>query len=451
MPKKTGVIKKVVGRVAEVEFAGKMPSVGEIYLATGAKLYSYRSRSANRMLCIILAGQDKLSRGTTVEGTGKTLTIPTGDAVLGRVVNLHGQAVDGLGAITTEQEAEVMRPSVGLDQIVTGTSVWETGIKAIDFFAPLVKGGRMGLFGGAGVGKTILLTEIMHNVFMKEKTGRAVFAGVGERTREGRELFEVLREKKVLQNTALVYGSMGEDPAVRWLTALAAVSIAEDMRGDGHDTLFFIDNMFRYAQAGSELSQMSENMMSEDGYHPNLYEDMAILHERLVSTKSGFISSIEAIYVPSDDLTDQAVLAVDPYLNSVLTLSREVYQEGRFPAIDILASSSSSAGVEIVGQRHYDTLIAAQQVLYAAKELDRMVALVGEGELSPENRELYHRAELIKAYMTQPFSSVEAQTGLAGAYVARDQTVEDVALVLAGGCDDRDPQDLKMIGGINKK
>jgi len=441
-----GVVRMVSGKVAEVAFETGGTRVGELYMAGEAVLYAYRLRDKNRVRCIVLSGQEGLTRGMPVVYANKKLSIPSGEGVLGRVINLHGKPVDGLGELVHIKEVEVVRDAPDIDEIVVSREVWETGIKAVDFFAPLVKGGRMGLFGGAGVGKTILLTEIMHNVFMQSKNGRAVFAGVGERTREGRELFEVLREKKVLKNTSLVYGSMGEDPAVRWLTAIGAVAIAEDMRDSGHNTLFFIDNMFRYAQAGSELSQMSENMMSEDGYQPNLNEDMALLHERLVSTKSGFISAIEAIYVPADDLTDQAVLAVYPYLNSVLTLSREVYQEGRFPAIDILSSSASSTNLEILGEKHYKTLIEAQQILSKAKELSRMVALVGESELSSENKDVYHRAELIKAYMTQPFSSVEDQTGIKGVYVTREQTVTDVEAILKGKYDTKTSRELSMIG-----
>jgi len=441
-----GVVRMVSGKVAEVAFETGGTRVGELYMAGEAVLYAYRLRDKNRVRCIVLSGQEGLTRGMPVVYANKKLSIPSGEGVLGRVINLHGKPVDGLGELVHIKEVEVVRDAPDIDEIVVSREVWETGIKAVDFFAPLVKGGRMGLFGGAGVGKTILLTEIMHNVFMQSKNGRAVFAGVGERSREGRELFEVLREKKVLKNTSLVYGSMGEDPAVRWLTAIGAVAIAEDMRDSGHNTLFFIDNMFRYAQAGSELSQMSENMMSEDGYQPNLNEDMALLHERLVSTKSGFISAIEAIYVPADDLTDQAVLAVYPYLNSVLTLSREVYQEGRFPAIDILSSSASSTNLEILGEKHYKTLIEAQQILSKAKELSRMVALVGESELSSENKDVYHRAELIKAYMTQPFSSVEDQTGIKGVYVTREQTVTDVEAILKGKYDTKTSRELSMIG-----
>jgi F-type H+-transporting ATPase subunit beta len=442
-----GAVRSIVGRVAEVTFTGDMPRVGEVCVAGKSELYVYRSYGGPVMRCIVLQGAASLRRGDPVSGKGDTLMVPAGEAVLGRAMNMFGNPIDGAGDISREHTVPVVGKTSHHAPVIDG-AVWETGIKAIDFFAPLVKGGRMGLFGGAGVGKTILLTEIMHNVFMNQKSGRAVFAGVGERTREGHELYQTLKEKNVLAMTSLMYGAMGEDPAVRFLTALAAVSLAEDFRESGHDVLFFIDNMFRYAQAGSELSQMSETMMGEDGYQPNLHEDMALLHERLISTKQGHISSIEAIYVPSDDLTDQAVLSIYPYLDSTLTLSRDVYQEGRFPAIDILASNSSALNESVVGKKQYDAVVSAQQILSTAQELERMVALVGEGELSPENRQVYHRAQLIKAYMTQPFISVENQTGVKGVYVPREQTVTDVTDILAGKYDEKKAQDVQMIGAI---
>jgi F-type H+-transporting ATPase subunit beta len=443
-----GKVISVVGRIAEVEFKSKVPEIGDVCRADKIKLYVYRSQGPKTMRCIVLRGIEVLSRGLLVQVTGEKLSLPAGKYLLGRVVDLFGKSIDGKSKIDAEEFIEVMNNDNSDKQVIVKPEVWETGIKAIDFFAPLVKGGRMGLFGGAGVGKSVLLTEIMHNIFMQTKNGRAVFAGVGERTREGRELYDILSEKKVLDNTTLVYGSMGEDPAVRWLTALSAVAIAEDFRDSGHDTLFFIDNMFRYAQAGSELSQMSENMMSEDGYQPNLNEDMAIMHERLVSTNKADISSIEAIYVPSDDMTDQAVLAIYPYLNSVLTLSRNVYQEGRFPAIEILNSDSSATSIDVVGEDHYQAVIEAQHVLSSAQELERMVALVGEGELSEDNRKIYHRSQLIKNYMTQPFYSVEDQTGVSGKYVPLEDTIKDMRDILSGKHDVKKASDIKMIGKI---
>lgn len=447
MKKLVGCVEAVSGRVAVLQFADKMPRTGEVGKAKGVLLVAYGTKAGGKLECVILRGASNLPRGKEVEFAQEFLTIPAGERVMGRVINLFGEVVDGAGELKPGEIVEVMSWGKQKDLVARG-SVWETGIKAVDFFAPLVSGGRMGLFGGAGVGKTILLSEIMHNVFMKAGSGRAVFAGVGERTREGKELYQVLAEKKVLERTGLIYGAMGEDPAVRYLTALAGVAIAEQMRDSGHDVLFFVDNMFRYAQAGSELSQMHEQMMSEDGYQPNLHEDMALLHERIVSTKNGQMSAIEAIYVPSDDLTDQAVLSVEPYLDSTLTLSREVYQEGRFPAVDLLRSNSSATNMEVVGEAHYNAIVSAQQIMMAAKELERMVALVGEGELTSENREIYHRAQLIKAYMTQPFFSAESQTGVSGVYVPREQTIADMEDILAGKYDEVEPRKWLNMGAL---
>ena len=451
MPKITGTIKTVVGHIAEVEFVKATPNIGEICTAASGDtlLYAYRSMGHNLVRCIVLRGLTSLKRQDVVTATGASLVIPAGSAVLGRAMNLFGDSIDNQSPISRDYSIPLVSASHHAKPIIK-QQIWETGIKAIDFFAPLVQGGRMGLFGGAGVGKTILLTEIMHNIFINAKTKNtvAVFGGVGERTREGQDLYQTLKDKQVLSRTALLYGSMGEDAAVRYLTAQASVALAEDFRDSNNDVLFFIDNMFRFAQAGSELSQMSDTLMSEDGYHPSLHEDMALLHERLISTQSGNLSTIEAIYVPSDDLTDQAILSIYPYLDSILTLSRDIYQSGHFPAVDILASNSSALNQSLVGESQYNAVIEAQQVLSAAKELERMVALVGEEELSSENKQLYHRAQLLKAYMTQPFFSVETQTGIPGAFVPRDQTVQDVLDILAGRHDDKSPHDLLMIGRI---
>jgi len=334
----------------------------------------------------------------------------------------------------------------------------------IDLVAPLIQGGKTGLFGGAGVGKTILLTEIMHNIFMKSEirnpksevgqsmteTTKAVFAGVGERTREGQELWAMLNETGVLPRTSLVYGAMGEMAAVRWLTALTGVTLAEKLREEGNDILFFIDNVYRFAQAGGELSVLTETMPSEDGYQPTLASEMAMVHERLVSTSSGKMSAIEAIYVPSDDLTDLGVGSIFPYLDSVLTLSREVYQQGHFPAVSLLSSSSSLMRSDVVGQKHFETYLAMQAMLSKAKELERMVALVGESELSEENRTSYHRAELIKNYMTQPFFTTASQTGREGEYVSRETTVNEVADILTGKYDGVEATEMLNLGSLSK-
>lgn len=456
--KKEGKVLEVSGRMAKVLFASGSPELNERCEGKdGMLLTVYRSRGNNEFDCIILRKEHSISVNTTITAVGKPLVIPTGDGVLGRVINMFGEAIDDKRPIKGKNQP-IIKSNPRDMEVAIKKEIWETGIKIIDFFAPLIKGGKMGLFGGAGVGKTILLTEIMHNVFMTngkgKKEGVAVFAGVGERTREGHELHQVLKEKKVLDKTSLVFGTMSEHSSIRWLSAMAAVTIAEEFRDDKKDVLFFMDNIFRYAQAGSELSVLTETFMSEGGYQPNLHEEMANLHERLVSTPDGAISAIEAIYVPADDLNDPAVLAVYPYLDSILTLSRDVYREGRFPAVEIMDSNSSSLNTDLIGEDHYNAVIESQKILTKAKDLERMVALVGEGELSPENKKIFHRAQLIKNYMTQPFFSVEEQSKIKGEYVALKATVKDVASILAGEYDDMDSEKLRMVGslkGVKKK
>ncbi|HTK03932.1 MAG TPA: F0F1 ATP synthase subunit beta, partial [Alphaproteobacteria bacterium] len=345
MIKNTGILESLSGQVAKVRFDIGKPLINEICTgASGSILFVYSSDGDNSFYLYVLEGENKLSKGMEIVATGKSISVPIGNNILGRVIDIFGQAVDGGDEIVASQYKNIFDWQTDYSDVVTVKDIWETGIKVIDFFSPLVKGGKTGLFGGAGVGKTILLTEIMHNVFsskFKDEESKArkvvsVFAGVGERIREGRELLDELKEKRVLDKTALIYGLMGENPAVRFLTAMAAATIAEDFRDTGDsDVLFFIDNIFRFAQAGSELSTLTQNTPSEDGYQPTLSSEMAAFHERLVSTKKGVISSIEAIYVPSDDSLDQGVQSIYPYLDSTVSLSRDVYQNGIFPAVDI--------------------------------------------------------------------------------------------------------------------
>lgn len=458
-----GIVVSILGQIVIIEVKGNAPRYGEIFVSNGAKMVCYLSSGPNCYYFIVLSGEKKIYKGMEVESTKKTLSIPVGDGLLGRVVDLFGLPVDGGGVIKTTKREEVLKTEEFSLNRDFENKIWETGIKVVDFFAPLASGGKIGLFGGAGVGKTVLLTEIMHNIFMSVDThmtpnkdsaktvqnvnNMSVFAGVGERTREGRELVDELREKKVLDKTALVYGSMGDNAGKRFLTAYAATAVAEYFRDEGNNVLFFMDNVFRFAQAGSELTTLTNIIPSEEGYQPTLASEMAQLHERLHS-KETTLSAIEAIYVPSDDLLDQAVNSVYPYLDSVVTLSRDIYQEGRFPAVDISNSSSSLINPDIVGEVHYNAVIEAQRILKEAEELERMVALVGEGELSPENQTLYKRSNLIKAYMTQPFEVVAVQTGRKGEKVPLAKTVSDVADIVAGKHDNKTPDQLSYIGAI---
>lgn len=459
MAKTLGRIIAISGPVVEVVFDGGKPFINEICITgSGVRLLTFSTSSTlDGFYLFCLEKENTLSRGLEIYATGKSMSIPVGPQVLGRVIDIFGATIDGGKEIKTEEFRDIFNWDVNYKETQIKKDIWETGIKVVDFFSPLVKGGKTGIFGGAGVGKTILLTEIMHNIFTSGgKDGKrdavSVFAGVGERIREGQELFEELGEKKVLEKTALIYGLMGENAAVRVLAARAGAAISEYFRDvQGKDVLFFIDNIFRFAQAGSELSTLMQNTPSEDGYQPSLASDMASFHERLVSTNKGIISSIEAIYVPSDDVLDQGVQSIYPHLDSIITLSRDVYQGGRFPAVDILSSGSSVLSAESAGDMHYQGVINTLSILKKADELERMVALVGEGELSPENQLVYKRAKMIKNYMTQPFFVVSAQTGKEGKYIPQAKTVGDVTDIISGKYDGRNPEELMFIGGIEDK
>jgi F-type H+/Na+-transporting ATPase subunit beta len=326
--------------------------------------------------------------------------------------------------------------------------VLETGIKVVDFFAPMVEGGKTGLFGGAGVGKTMLLTELLHNVVGKsEGKTVSVFAGVGERSREGLELYESLKLSGVFGATSLIFGQMGENPVVRFLSALSAVTLAEYFRDEEQkNVLFFIDNVFRLAQAGNELSVLTDVLPSEDGYQPTLEAEMANFHERLISTQSGMVTTIEAIYVPADDLLDHAVQAVFPYLDSSLVLSRDVYQQGLLPAVDILASTSSWLTPGIVGEDHYQAALGAKSILEKMQSLERIVSLMGMAELSPEGQLIYTRGKKIRNYMTQNFYVASVQKGAEGVYVPRETTVNDVKRIMAGEFDRVEEEAFMYIG-----
>ncbi|MEK7550896.1 MAG: F0F1 ATP synthase subunit beta [Patescibacteria group bacterium] len=458
--KKIGKIISVTGQVAEVEFEGELPEINEKLILKGdpqVSLYAFQSVGKNIFYCTILIGRRKLKQGSVVLGTGERLSIPVGNKFLGRVIDAFGSPIDGKGEIESNAKKEIFAATPEFKDVSSKNEIWETGIKVIDFFAPLVKGGKMGLFGGAGVGKTILLTEIMHNILeskgksqkSKARGAISIFAGVGERTREGQELYEELEKSGLLPSVALIFGQMGENASVRFLTAMSAATLAEYFRDEEKkDVLFFIDNVFRFAQAGSEISTLTKTIPSEDGYQPTLASEMALFHERVVSKNNEVISAIEAIYVPSDDLLDAGVQAIYPYLDSVITLSRDIYQEGRFAAVDILTTSSRVLSPKMVGEEHYKTVLEALSVLKSAQSLERMVALVGEGELSVENKRIYILAKIIKNYMTQPFFVAENQTGRNGEYVSLAKTVADVKDILSGKYKDKDPEEFLFIGGI---
>jgi F-type H+-transporting ATPase subunit beta len=437
-----GKIIGVHGQVVEVEFeGGDVPTIREVLVLaddSSARMEVVKSSGEKRFHCIAFAPTDKLFRGAHVVNTHEEMSVNVSEELLGRVVNIFGEPIDGNPAIKSGKKRPLFADHLTYDEVSIKKEILETGIKAIDFFSPILRGGKIGLFGGAGVGKTLLLTEVIHNIVnLKGGNSISVFAGVGERVREGQELFETLRDQKVLPSVALIFGTMGENSAVRFRTAFSAASIAEYFRDEGkRDVLFFIDNVFRFALAGSELSMVTSTIPSEDGYQPTLTSEMGYFHERLASNRNNSITTIEAIYIPNDDILDQGVQSILPHLDSTVVLSRNVYQEGMLPAIDLLLSTSASLRPEVVGQLHYRTVLRAQALLKQYVALERIISLVGESEISAEDRTVYNRAKMIRNYMTQSFFVAQTQTGRPGRYVPTATTVQDVADILSGKYDD---------------
>lgn len=462
--KDSGKIISVQGQIVEVQFPQEnLPKINDVLVLEGdnkVRLEVAISSSPSSFYCISLSPTQKLSRGKKIINTGKPIAIPVGKNVLGRVIDIFGNPLDDLGKVDRTEERPIYREYPVYKDLSTKQEIMETGIKAIDLLSPLVKGGKTGLFGGAGVGKTILLTEIIHNVVSLEKSDSkasksgknvSVFAGIGERVREGQELHETLKEQKVLDKVSLIYGTMGQNPSIRFKTALAAATIAEHFRDEEkRDVLFFIDNIFRFAQAGNELSLLMNTIPSEDGYQATLASEMASFHERLISNKDNSITTIEAIYIPNDDILDQGVQAVLPYLESTVVLSRNVYQEGRLPAIDLLSSSSSNLNPEIVGDLHYEVALKTQALLKQSLALERIVSLVGESELSADDKLVYERAKKIKNYMTQNFFVATDQTGKPGSFVPIKTTVEDVNDILNGKYDSVSDEKFLYIGSAKQ-
>lgn len=449
----TGRVISVKGQIIEVEFLEEKPRIYDVLVYKddpAIKMEVYNSASPHSFYCLALTSVTKLHHGSEVISTDQPIKIPVGKEMLGRVVDTLGDPQDGMGEIKTQEMRPIIAKDLSFADVNIPKELLETGIKVIDFFTPIVKGGKVGLFGGAGVGKTVLLSEIIHNiVILHPEENVSVFTGVGERTREGEELFQTLKDSKVMQGVSLIYGSMGENPALRFRTAFTGVTLAEYYRDTmGKDVLFFIDNIFRFAQSGYELSTLMNVIPSEGGYQATLTSEMASFHERLVSTLKNAITTFEAIYVPADDITDSGVQAIFPYLDSGLILSRSVYQEGRFPAIDILASNSSSLNPDIVGELHYTTALDAQALLKKAMSLERIVSLIGESELSPEDQTVYKRSKFLKNYMTQTFTVVETQTEKKGVYVSIKETIADVRAILDGKVDNLQPEDLMFIGTL---
>jgi F-type H+-transporting ATPase subunit beta len=449
----TGHISAIRGDIVEVEFKGKKLARHDLLSLNedpDTRLEVYSSTPNNSFLCISLTASTRLYRGAKVQQLGSGLEVPIGDELLGRVTDLFGNPIDGGGKISLNKKSPIYKSNPTYDQVSMKGEIQETGIKVIDFFTPVRKGGKIGLFGGSGVGKTVLLSELMHNVAFFHK-GRSVFAGIGERIREGHELYETLKSTDVLPHVALVYGQMNEAAAVRFRVGFTAIALAEYFRDERkQDVLFFIDNIYRFAQAGNELSTLLNTIPSEDGYQATLAGEIGAFQERLVSTKEASITSVQAIYVPADDLTDSGVQAIVPYFDSVVTLSRAVYQEGRHPSVDILGSSSSLIEPNIIGYEHYDAVLEADKLIERYNYLQRIVSIVGEAELSVEDKILYHRARKLLNYMTQDVFVVADQSGRPGKYIKREKTISNVRDILAGKVDNLSEEKLLYVGDLSE-
>jgi F-type H+/Na+-transporting ATPase subunit beta len=401
--------------------------------------------------CLLLSAREDLYRNLKVVATGEHLTIPVGREVLGRVINIYGDVLDRGVELPRKQTRSIYGSGPGaLSSFISRRrEITETGIKAIDFFTPLLSGGRLGLVGGAGVGKTVLMTELIKNL-NREEESVTIFAGIGERIREGFELFETLKEAQMLERSTLVLGHINENAAIRVKVAAAAASVAEYFRDiEKRDVLFFVDNIFRYVQAGSELSTLLEEIPSEFGYQPTLQTEMAHFENRLVAAESARITSVQTIYTPADQLANPAVVAALPYFDSIVVLSRESAQQGMYPAIDLLQSTSTLIDRALLGEAHYRALTGAVELLTRYHRLARVVTILGEDELSPEDRVTFDRAQRLRNYMTQSFAAVASHTGVPGVTVPRRRTIEDVQSILEGKFDIVPAERFRYIGSTD--
>ncbi len=441
-----GKVVQVIGAVVDVEFPpGELPKIlnavhitgksGNVTIDLIAEVMQHLGDSVTR--CIAMSSTDGLVRGMTAEDTGSPITVPVGEACLGRVFNVLGKTVDNNPKPVGNKEFwPIHRPAPTFEQQETSAQILETGIKVVDLIAPYARGGKIGLFGGAGVGKTVLIMELIHNI-ATEHGGYSVFSGVGERTREGNDLWTEMTESGVIDKTALVYGQMNEPPGARMRVALTGLTMAEYFRDvGGQDVLLFIDNIFRFIQAGSEVSALLGRMPSAVGYQPTLTTDVGALQERITSTKKGSITSVQAVYVPADDLTDPAPAATFTHLDATTVLSRQIAELGIYPAVDPLDSTSRILDPHIIGQEHYEVARGVQAVLQKYKELQDIIAILGMEELSEDDKRTVSRARKIQRFLSQPFAVAEAFTGSPGKYVALKDTIRGFKEILSGKYDD---------------
>ncbi|MCI6151743.1 MULTISPECIES: F0F1 ATP synthase subunit beta [Fusobacterium] len=449
-----GILTQVIGPVVDILFKDNLPKIyNALKVQNGDKelVLEVAQHIGNNMVrTIAMDDTNGLQRGMEVIDTGAPITVPVGKAVLGRILNVLGQPVDNNGPIVTEEKLPIHRPAPDFESQGTEVEIFETGIKVIDLLAPYIKGGKIGLFGGAGVGKTVLIMELINNI-AKGHGGLSVFAGVGERTREGRDLYNEMTESGVLSKTSLVYGQMNEPPGARLRVGLTGLTIAENFRDkEGQDVLLFIDNIFRFTQAGSEVSALLGRTPSAVGYQPNLATEMGALQERITSTKTGSITSVQAVYVPADDLTDPAPATTFSHLDATTVLSRRIASLGIYPAVDPLDSTSKALDPEIVGKEHYDVAREVQAVLQRYKELQDIIAILGMDELSDEDKLAVSRARKIERFFSQPFTVAEQFTGMQGKYVPIKETVRGFKEILEGKYDDLPEQAFLYVGTIEE-
>jgi F-type H+-transporting ATPase subunit beta len=455
----TGKIVQIIGPVVDVEFPpGRLPGIyNALKIRRGsngdseeitAEVAQHLGESTVR--AVAMQPTDGLVRGTEAEDTGQPISVPVGREVLGRILNVVGEPVDGLGAVLAQERYPIHREAPTLEEQGTSTEMLETGIKVIDLLEPYSKGGKTGLFGGAGVGKTVIIMELIRSIAM-EHGGFSVFAGVGERTREGNDLWLEMKESGVIDKAALIYGQMTEPPGARLRVGLTGLTVAEYFREvEGQDVLLFIDNIFRFTQAGSEVSALLGRMPSAVGYQPTLATEMGILQERITSTRKGSITSVQAIYVPADDLTDPAPATTFSHLDATTVLSRQISELGIYPAVDPLDSTSRILDPRILGQEHYDTARGVQRILQRYKELQDIIAILGMDELSEQDRIIVSRARKIQRFLSQPFHVAEQFTGTPGKYVPVHETISGFRELSAGNCDHLPEQAFYMVGNLDE-
>ena len=450
----TGKIVQVIGPVVDIRFSpDHLPAIRNAIHINVSDGYTMTVEVAQHIgddivRCIAMSSTDGLVRGLDCTDTGAPISVPVGDEVLGRMFNVLGEPIDGLGPVNAKLTMPIHRPAPTFEQQMTSAEILETGIKVIDLLCPYAKGGKIGLFGGAGVGKTVLMQELIHNIAI-EHGGRSVVAGVGERTREGNDMYNEMKESGVLKNTVLTYGQMNESPGARMRVALSALTMAEYFRDEEHqDVLLFIDNIFRFTQAGSEVSALLGRMPSAVGYQPTLATEMGQLQERITSTDKGSITSVQAIYVPADDLTDPAPATAFSHLDAKTVLDRSIAALGIYPAVDPLASGSRMLDPLVLGEEHYNVARQVQQILQRYKELQDIIAILGMDERGEEVKKIVARARRIRNFLSQPFSVAEQFSGIKGIYVPVKETVRSFQEILAGKYDDLPEAAFLTVGTI---